>query len=121
MYIYIYILKTSFLKLEHKGTSKTLSEHVWKLKNKNINFNIQWEIVKKVKPFAPNNKVCKFCLQEKLSTLRSAPSLNKRSEFFGHCLAILTSQRQPMRSPYRPKLRVLTKDLSAKYYSSLYL
>ena len=116
--------KSSF-KLEHKRTSTTLSEHVWKLKkkNKNINFNIQWEIVKKVKPFAPNDKVCKLCLQEKLAILRSAPSLNKRSENFGHCiqkknscLVILTSQSQPMRSPCRPKLRVLTKDLSAKYF-----
>ena len=53
-----------------------------------INFNIQWEIVKKVKPFAPNDKVCKLCLQEKLSILRSAPSLNKRSEIFGHCIYI---------------------------------
>ena len=51
--------KLSF-KLEHKRTSTTLSEHVWKFKNKNINFNIQWEIVKKVKPFAPNDKVCKL-------------------------------------------------------------
>ena len=60
--------KSSF-KLEHKRTSTTLSEHVWKLKNKNINFNISWQIVKKVKPFAPNDKVCKLCLQEKLSIL----------------------------------------------------
>ena len=42
--------KSSF-KLEHKRTSRTLSGHVWKLKNKNIDFNIniKWEIVKKVK------------------------------------------------------------------------
>ena len=77
--------KSSF-KLEHKRTSTTLSEHVWKLKNKNINFNIAWAIVKKVKPFAQNDKVCKLCLQEKLSILRSAPSLNKRNEIFGHCI-----------------------------------
>ena len=75
--------KSSF-KLKHKRTSTTLSEHVWKLKNKNIDFNIQWEIVKKVKPSALNDKVCKPSLQEKLSILRSAPSLNKRSEIFGH-------------------------------------
>ena len=37
--------KSSF-KLEHKRTSTTLSEHVWKLKNKNINFNIKWEVAK---------------------------------------------------------------------------
>ena len=34
--------KSSF-KLEHRRTSTTLSDGVWKLKNKNINFNIKWE------------------------------------------------------------------------------
>ena len=77
--------KSSF-KLEHKRTSTTLSDHVWKLKKKNINFNVSWQVVKRVKPFAPSNKVCGLCLQEKLSILRSAPSLNKRSEIFGHCI-----------------------------------
>ena len=77
--------KSSF-KLEHKRSSTTLSDNVWKLKKKNINFNIEWQVVKRVKPFAPSNKVCGLCLQEKLSILRSAPSLNKRSEIFGHCI-----------------------------------
>ena len=77
--------KSSF-KLEHKRTSTTLKEHVWKLKNNNIYFNIKCEVVKKVKPFAPSAKVCKLCLQGKLSILRSAPSLHKRSEMFGHCI-----------------------------------
>ena len=70
--------KSSF-KLEHKQTSTTLSDHVWKLKKKN-NFNISWQVVKRVKPFAPSNKVCGLCFQEKLSILRSAPSLNKSNE-----------------------------------------
>ena len=73
--------KSSF-KLEHKRTSTTPSDHVWKLKNKNISFNIKWEVVKKVKPFAPGDKVCKLCLREKLSILRSAPSLNKKRRHF---------------------------------------
>ena len=47
--------KSSF-KLEHKRTSTTPSDHVWKLKKKNINFNITWQVVKRVKPFAPSNK-----------------------------------------------------------------
>ena len=69
--------KPSF-KLEHKRTSTTLSDRVWKGKNKNMDFNIKWEIVKKMKPFAPGEKVCKLCLQEILSILRSTPSLNKK-------------------------------------------
>ena len=55
-----------------------------KIKNKTIqkiNFNIKWEVVKKVKPFAPGDKVCNFCIQEKLSILRSAPSLKKNTNF----------------------------------------
>ena len=56
--------KSSF-KLEHKRTSTALSDHVWKLKKKNINFNIKWHVVKRVKPFAPSNKVCRLCLQKK--------------------------------------------------------
>ena len=70
--------KSSF-KLEHKRTPTRLYEHVWELKNKNTNFNIKWEAVKRVKPFSPSDKVCKLCLQEKLSILKSAPPLNKRS------------------------------------------
>ena len=78
--------KPSF-KLEHKRTSTTLSDHVWKLKKENINFNnFTWQVVKRVKPFAPSNKVCGLCLQEKLSIPRSAPSLNKRGEICGHCV-----------------------------------
>ena len=43
-------------------------------------------IIKNVKPYAPGEKICKLCLQEKLSILISKPSLNKRSEIFGHCV-----------------------------------
>ena len=73
--------KSSF-KLEHKRTPTTLSDHVWKLKKKNINFNITWQVIKRVKPFSPSNKVCGLCLQEKLSILRSAPSLTKEAKFW---------------------------------------
>ena len=86
--------KSSF-KLEHKRTSTTLSDHVWKLKNKKIDFNIKWEIAKKVKSFAPLEKVCKLCLQEKISILRSAPSLNKKNDIIGHCMLKKRFQLNP--------------------------
>ena len=79
--------KPSF-KFDHKRTSTTVCDHVWKLKNKNINFNIKWEVVKKAKPFAPGDKLC---LQEKFSILSSASSLNKKkNEIFGHCMHMET-------------------------------
>ena len=106
--------KSSF-KLEHKRTSTTLSNHVWKLKKKNINFNITWQVIKRVKPFAPSNKVCGLCLQEKLSILRSAPSLNKRSKFLDivsirKSFCLVTSLCQLMRSPMRTETPSLDKN-----------
>ena len=74
--------KSSF-KLEHKRTSTTLGEHVLKLKKQKHQLHHQKGGRQKVKPFAPSDKVCKLC---KLSIRRSAPSLNKRSEIFGHCI-----------------------------------
>ena len=58
----------------------------WKMKKKNTEYNIKWEIIKNVKPYAPGEKICKLCLQEKLSILISKPSLNERTEIFGHCV-----------------------------------
>ena len=70
--------KSSF-KLEHKIFSTTLSDHFWKLKKRTkTSTSTSNEVVKKVKPFAPSDKVCKLCLQDKLSILRSALSLNKK-------------------------------------------
>ena len=70
--------KSSF-KLEHKRTTTTLSDHI-------TDYIIKWEIIKNVKPYATGEKTCKLCLQENLSILISKPSLNKRSEIFGHCV-----------------------------------
>ena len=109
--------KSSF-KLKLNRTSTTLSEHVWKLKKKNMNFNIQWEIVKKVKPFAPNDKVCKLYLQEKLSILMSPPSLNKRSEIFGRCIHrkkfLLSNTNKPL-STDEVSLQTETQSLDKRF------
>ena len=64
----------------------TRNSEILKLKKKNTDFNIKWEIIKNVKPYAPGDKICKLCLQEKLSILISKPSLNKRTDIFGHCV-----------------------------------
>ena len=73
-------------------------------------------------------ELCKLCLQEKLPILSSAHYLNERNEILeivsigtNSCLGILASHCQPMRSPCRPKLRVLTKVLSAKYFQQFVL
>ena len=68
-------------------SSTTLSTHIWKLKNASKNYNIQWEIVRKAKPFNPVSKRCSLCITEKLFIIfhPEGASLNKRSELFSPC------------------------------------
>ena len=77
--------KSSF-KLDHRRTSTTLSEHVWKLKNKNINFNIKLEVVKKWSHSHQVIKCANFVYKKKNYPSLGPHHLNKRSEIFGHCI-----------------------------------
>ena len=106
MYVRFTLHNSSF-ELEHKRTSKTLSDHVWKKnEQKNpINFNIKWEVVKKVKPFTLCDKGCKLCLQEKLSIHRLVLTWNLKKNLDiastrnDSCLTITTIHCQVMRLP----------------------
>ena len=95
--------KSSF-KLEHKRTSTALSDPVWKLKNKNINFNIKWEVVKK---WSHSHQVIKCA---NFAYKKNYPSLGVHHIWIKQCwdivcirndscLAIRTIHCQPMRSP----------------------
>ncbi|GFS04173.1 hypothetical protein ElyMa_006489000 [Elysia marginata] len=54
--------KSSF-KLEHKKASTSLSEHIWALKDKDIDYKIEWQILKKTRPYMPGKKTCPLCLE----------------------------------------------------------
>ena len=73
----------------NKGT--TLSSHIWKLKDKNINFNLKFSILKLSRSYSKEAKVCDLCLTEKMYIMfhnvylssdhtDHYSSLNKRSE-----------------------------------------
>ena len=92
-------------KLKHKRTTTTLRDHIWKRKKKNTDFKIKWEIVKRVKPYAPGEKVCKLCLQEKFSILISKLSLNKRTEIFRNCVHRKQFLLNNIKEQYTPPAR----------------
>ena len=61
--------KTSF-KHEPKPGAKSsnateLSNHIWKLKEQNIENKIDWKILDRAQPYNPNTKICRLCLTEK--------------------------------------------------------
>ena len=65
-----------------------LSEHIWDLQDRNISYNITWEILSKANPFNPVTGVCNLCNREKYFILfkPEIANLNKREEIVGPCL-----------------------------------
>ena len=82
-----YIQHTSSFRLPvlHKKSTTTLSEHVWNLKNNNIEHCISWEIIENSHPHSTASKKCNLCTAEKYSILTGKPTLNKRREIFAQC------------------------------------
>ena len=68
-----------------KGT--TLSNYIWQLKDKNILYNLEWEIISKGADYNPATGICGVCNLEKFFIMfkPGGASLNQRSEFFTHC------------------------------------
>ena len=72
----------------HRGeNSTTLSTHLWKLKDKNKNFEISWNIVDRAQDFNPVNRKCRLCTKEKYYIIfqPEGATLNRRSELFTTC------------------------------------
>ena len=67
--------------------STELSKHIWQLKDKDINFNIQWSIIAKASTYSNSSKKCDLCLTEKLMIIKHSNNklLNKRSELISKC------------------------------------
>ena len=65
----------------------TLSTHIWKLKDEQKNFHVDWSIIDRGRKFNPTNRKCNLCLKEKYHIIfqPSGASLNKRSELFSVC------------------------------------
>ena len=44
--------------------TNSLSSHVWNLKNRNINFELNWRIIAEAHPYSPASKTCSLCIRE---------------------------------------------------------
>ena len=64
-----------------------LSIHIWDLKRKNIDYNIDWKLITRAKPYNPVTELCQLCTAEKYYIIYKPEfaSLNKRDEIKNHC------------------------------------
>jgi len=74
-------------KHNNKRNSTELSKYVWTLKDKNIDYNMQWRILKHAQPCNKNSPLCQLCLWEKYFIVYKPTyaSLNTRSDFISTC------------------------------------
>ena len=64
----------------------TLSKYIWELKDKNLDFNIKWEILARIKNKFNLKNGCTLCNMKKkneIAKLNRKIALNKRKELFG--------------------------------------
>ena len=78
--------KHSFKTPKHRNSTE-LSKFIWKLKDSNTNYNINWSVIDRAQPYSPKTKRCNLCITEKMHIIYSdsQSTLNKRTEFLSKC------------------------------------
>ena len=78
--------KTDF-KHEKYRNSTTLSAYIWKNKDENKTYEINWKLIDKSKELKNGQKECKLCLKESLAILKNKQGngINKRTEILNTC------------------------------------
>ena len=82
-----YLNHTSSFRNKTKKHATELSKHIWKLKDSNTPYIINWKIIKKSQPYSNKTKRCNLCLSEKFIIIYhpELSSLNKRNELISAC------------------------------------
>ena len=65
----------------------TLSEHIWSLIDKGIEYELSWKIIDRASPFSPVTGICAICTLEKYYIIfrPELGSINKREEINTGC------------------------------------
>ena len=79
----------SFRHEKHRNDTE-LSKLVWKLKDENKDYSLNWSITARASPYKNGAKYCDLCVTEKVIIVRSDPRglINKRTELVSKCTAI---------------------------------
>ena len=78
--------KSSF---RHRNPKKstTLSQHIWRLEDDQIDHTIEWKFVDRGHPFSPVSGICQLCTKEKYWIIYKSnlATLNSRNEITSNC------------------------------------
>ena len=79
--------KSSFRTRNPKNASG-LSRYIWNLEDQNIQYELEWKIISRAKPYDPASGVCRLCVREKYFIIfqPNMATINSRNEIAGPCL-----------------------------------
>ena len=74
-------------KKPHLETKTELSKHIWALKRKKIEYDVQFKFLYRAKPFSPVSGICNLCICEKyyINFHPELATINKKDEINGFC------------------------------------
>ena len=78
---------TSSFRNEKYMNATTLSNYIWTLKDKNINYSLKWKIIDRGRAYQPSGNNCGLCDLEKfyITSKPELASLNQRNELATSC------------------------------------
>ena len=90
---------TNSFRNENKRHSTTLSQHIWTLKDNNIQYSMKWKIIAKGSAYSTSSKCCNLCIEEKYFIIcqPQLATLNSRNELASVC----RHRRKHLLSSYR--------------------
>ena len=77
--------KTDFRNRKYEKSTE-LSKYIWKLKDSNETYDLNWKIIDKARSLRNGNKVCQLCIREATLILQAGDQhLNRRNEIASTC------------------------------------
>ena len=95
--------RVDFKNKDHTNNT-ALSKHIWDLKTKNEDYEINWKILKKIPSMKNGSKMCRLCVTEAAIIMKGKKGiLNQRNEIFNKCRHqnkfLLKNWREKKRNP----------------------
>ena len=76
--------KTSFKHVKNRNQTE-LSNLIWKLKDKGIDYRLTWRLIAQAQTYKPGRMTCNLCLSEKFHILKGKDLINRNTELLNKC------------------------------------
>ena len=84
-YMILYFIYIASFKHRTHRKQTELSNLIWDLKDKNINYKLTWKLITQAQPYKPGKITCNLCLCEKYNILINKNLINRKSELLNKC------------------------------------